>query len=139
MMHAVLVFLSQKLLSQNAHTHHTHTYTYPHTTYTYTLWADTLLAAVCGRVRVFSLFPQHLCFGSPFLRPCGCRSRILRTWISPAASATGMGGSYCSPPSNTFYTEGQIQIPANLILPSITCWSPANLVLLKVVSRIQQT
>ena len=43
-------------------------------------------------------FPQHLCFGSPFLRPCGCYRRILRNWISTAASATGMGGCrWCSP------------------------------------------
>ena len=34
-------------------------------------------------------FPQHLCFGSPFLRPCECHSRIVRKWISLAASATG--------------------------------------------------
>ena len=39
-----------------------------------------------------SFFPQHLCFGSPFLRPCECHSRIVGKWLSPTASATGMGG-----------------------------------------------
>ena len=65
-----------------------------------------------------SFFPQHLCFGSPFLRPCEWHSRIVRQWISPAASATGTGGccSCCySLLSSTFYTESQIPIPANLI------------------------
>ena len=76
-----------------------------------------------------SFFPQHLCFGSPFLRPCECHSRILEKWISPGASATRMGGCYCRPPlTNTFYTESQIPIPANLVLPSITFWSPADLI-----------
>ena len=26
----------------------------------------------------FRFFPQHLCFGSPFLRPCKCQSRIMQ-------------------------------------------------------------
>ena len=27
-------------------------------------------------------FPQHLCVGSPFLRPCKCQSRIIQKWFS---------------------------------------------------------
>ena len=53
-----------------------------------------------GSARMMSalafLFPQHLCFGSPFLRPCECHSRILQRRLSPAASATRMG--CCYPP-----------------------------------------
>ena len=74
-------------------------------------------------------FPQHLCFGSPFLRPCECNSRRVRKWISPGASATGTDCWYAPPPTNTFYTDSQIPIPANLILPSITFWSPADPIL----------
>ena len=32
-----------------------------------------------------SFFPQHLCFGSPFLRPCGCHNRIVQAFGQAAA------------------------------------------------------
>ena len=43
-----------------------------------------------NNLKFFKFFPQHLCFGSPFLRPCECHSRILGKWLSPAASATAL-------------------------------------------------
>ena len=38
------------------------------------------------------------------------------------------------PPINTFYTESQIPITANLILPSITFWSPPSLIVPRITS-----